>query len=117
MNVCRLPALPAFSLSGRWYDALYADKPYTKECDFIEEAFKRYAVDRPKKILDIGCGTGGHALELARRGYNVTGIDASRIMIKAADPTDPWVQLGRPSAPRPYTPERILAYCVSKFSY
>ncbi len=33
-------------------------------------------------ILDIGCGSGRHALELARRGYKVTGIDISNNMLE-----------------------------------
>jgi 2-polyprenyl-3-methyl-5-hydroxy-6-metoxy-1,4-benzoquinol methylase len=36
-------------------------------------------------ILDMGCGTGRHAIELAKRGYLVTGVDISRGMLAAAD--------------------------------
>ncbi len=37
-------------------------------------------------ILDVGCGTGRHAVELARRGYAVTGLDLSAAMLaKAAE--------------------------------
>jgi D-alanine-D-alanine ligase len=35
-------------------------------------------------ILDIGCGAGRHSLELARRGFNVLGIDPSEVMIASA---------------------------------
>jgi len=35
-------------------------------------------------VLDVGCGTGRHAIELARRGYKVTGIDVSAGMIEEA---------------------------------
>jgi SAM-dependent methyltransferase len=42
--------------------------------DFIEAEI---AADKQVHILDIGCGTGRHAIELARRGYRVTGIDLS----------------------------------------
>jgi len=37
-----------------------------------------------KKILDVGCGTGRHALKLASRGAKVTGIDFSKTMLKRA---------------------------------
>lgn len=65
------------------YDILYKDKDYEKECDFIEAAFNKNGC-RVKSILDLGCGTGGHALILSRRGYRVVGIDRSREMIRIA---------------------------------
>jgi len=76
----------------QWYEELftnYADK-YEKEIftqgtlgevDFIEKEINK---DKNCEILDIGCGTGRHAIELAKRGYNVTGIDLSESMIKKA---------------------------------
>lgn len=73
-----------FNAYGEYYDLIYADKDYEKECDFVEEAFRKYSQSKPKKLLDAGCGTGGHALPLAKRGYQVTGVDASRTMIKIA---------------------------------
>jgi SAM-dependent methyltransferase len=66
---------------SKYYDMLYMDKDYEKECDFIEEIFKRFSPFRPIKILDVGCGTGGHLIPLAKRGYEVTGIDKSEWMI------------------------------------
>ena len=36
-------------------------------------------------ILDIGCGTGRHAVELARRGFRLTGVDISAGMLKEAE--------------------------------
>ena len=50
------------------YDALYADKDYDAECDLLERIFRR--VGRPvRTVLDLGCGTGAHAVRLAQRGY------------------------------------------------
>ena len=76
----------------KWYEELFTDyadaydrQPFTQgtpgECDFIE---KEIAGDRTMAILDIGCGTGRHAIELARRGYRVTGVDLSPSQIEAA---------------------------------
>jgi cyclopropane fatty-acyl-phospholipid synthase-like methyltransferase len=50
-----------------------------KECDFIEDV-----LDIPKgsKILDVGCGIGRHAVELAKRGYKPTGLDYSSTFLK-----------------------------------
>lgn len=73
-----------FQSYGKYYDIIYADKDYQKECDFLEQIFENYATSVPKTILDAGCGTGGHAILLAKRGYEVTGIDASDVMISIA---------------------------------
>jgi SAM-dependent methyltransferase len=76
----------------QWYEELfsnYADtyesEIYTQgtlgEVDFIENELNH---DKNCKILDIGCGTGRHAIELTKRGYNVTGVDLSGSMLKKA---------------------------------
>ena len=51
------------------------------ECDFIE---KEINYNKTVKILDVGCGTGRHAIELSKRGYDVVGIDLSESMLKRA---------------------------------
>lgn len=69
-----------YSLS---YDLLYRDKDYKKEVDFIEKIFKKYSLE-PKTILELGCGTGGHALILSKLGYHITAVDRSIEMLKIA---------------------------------
>jgi SAM-dependent methyltransferase len=66
------------------YDAIYRAKDYEGEADLIELLLARHGVPRPCRILDIGCGTGKHAFALARRGYEVTGIDRSPFMLAHA---------------------------------
>jgi SAM-dependent methyltransferase len=66
------------------YDGLYSSKNYQSECDLIEEAIKRYATSKPLTLLDVGCGTGGHAIEMSQRGYAVTGFDLSQPMLDLA---------------------------------
>jgi len=74
----------AFLKYARYYDLLYSEKDYKKESDVLEEIFRLYARTKPRSILDAGCGTGSHSIELARRGYRLTGVDASEPMINVA---------------------------------
>ena len=70
---------------GEHYDLIYQGiVNYEKECDALEKIFAKLCQRKPKSILDIGCGTGSHAVILSKRGYNVTGIDISKTMIKKA---------------------------------
>jgi SAM-dependent methyltransferase len=65
------------------YDALYASKSYSGECDLIEATCKRFDLE-PSSVLDVGCGTGSHIIELASRGYKCVGIDLSPAMLAIA---------------------------------
>ncbi|MBF0215849.1 MAG: class I SAM-dependent methyltransferase [Candidatus Omnitrophica bacterium] len=76
----------------QWYESLFENyaRKYDKECfvqgtvgecDFIEAEAGR---DKSIKIIDIGCGTGRHAIELTKRGYKVTGVDLSESQLTRA---------------------------------
>ncbi len=76
----------------QWYESLFENyaKKYDEECfvvgtigecDFIEKEIDH---NKNQKILDVGCGTGRHSIELTKRGYNVTGIDLSPSMLRRA---------------------------------
>lgn len=76
----------------QWYEELFDGyaKTYDNEvfvqgtngeCDFIE---KELDYNKLLKIIDVGCGTGRHAIELTKRGYRVTGIDLSESQIQRA---------------------------------
>ena len=84
------PPIP-FGLSyAEMYDALYASKDYERECDLLESAFHR-AGHHVRTVLDLGCGTGNHAIPLARRGYEVCGVDRSPGMLQRARDKAPRV--------------------------
>ena len=66
------------------YDQLYGDKDYTAEVDLLEHVFRCYSPLAVKRVLDLGCGTGNHAVPLAQRGYAVVGVDRSAEMLRQA---------------------------------
>ncbi|HID61840.1 MAG TPA: class I SAM-dependent methyltransferase, partial [Anaerolineae bacterium] len=51
------------------------------EMPFIERTLR--GADA-RRVIDVACGTGMHAIELARRGYEVVGVDLSAPMIERA---------------------------------
>lgn len=73
-----------FKKYADFYDLLYEDKNYEQECNFIKHIFETYSEKKVKSILDLGCGTGSHALLFADMGYAVTGVDLSENMLEMA---------------------------------
>jgi len=77
-----------------WWEELFGDdylrtmdkvdpKVVRKECDFIED---RLGLEKGAVMLDLACGPGAHAVELASRGYSLVGYDLSLAMLaRAAD--------------------------------
>lgn len=66
------------------YDLVYQDKDYQAECDLVEGILKSHGDGTIRRILDLGCGTGSHAIPLAERGYEVLGVERSESMIAQA---------------------------------
>ena len=66
------------------YDAFYRQKDYAGEARFVAERLKSIAGDDALRILDLGCGTGLHDVELVRAGHTVTGVDMSAEMLAHA---------------------------------
>jgi len=62
------------------YDDFLAERTPV-EVDQIEALLQLHP---PRRILDLPCGQGRHAIELARRGYEVTGVDLSPYMLGVA---------------------------------
>lgn len=65
------------------YDRLNGDVDYEALADFAAATFARYGVS-PELVLDLGCGTGGLTFPLARRGYDMIGVDGSADMLSKA---------------------------------
>jgi SAM-dependent methyltransferase len=80
-------------LKRAWYEAFgdalgegYLKYPWVgstvPDCDYLERVLDARPGDR---LLDVGCGVGRHVVELARRGYGMTGIDVSRGLLRVGE--------------------------------
>ncbi|MGH9160574.1 MAG: class I SAM-dependent methyltransferase [Vicinamibacteraceae bacterium] len=67
-----------------WAFDLLIDRPVSRECATIGKWLADHSVFAGARLLDAGCGTGRYAIELARRGYVVQGIDVSPELIAEA---------------------------------
>ena len=78
-------AIP-FSEYSAVYDLIYQDKDYRGEAQFVARLLNRFLTKPTEKteVLDIACGTGRHAQELALMGYRLEGSDLSSGMVTVA---------------------------------
>ena len=74
----------AYHAISAFYDRVNADIDYEAWADYIEENFRRHLPARPTLLLDLACGTGSMTLALARRGYDMIGVDGSADMLSIA---------------------------------
>ena len=73
-----------YDLIAPIYDRVNGELDYSKWADFLVECSKKHSDVKPELVLDLGCGTGRMTLELARRGYDMTGVDYSPEMLDIA---------------------------------
>jgi SAM-dependent methyltransferase len=63
-----------------YYDLFYAEKDYEAEAAFVRGIIERHKPNA-HSLLDLGCGNARHAVEFARAGVSVTGVDRSADML------------------------------------
>lgn len=68
---------------AKYYDVMHQYRDYDKECSFADGLIKR-RVPEVRRVLDICCGTGEHAIRMARFGYDVAGVNQSQDMLDIA---------------------------------
>jgi cyclopropane fatty-acyl-phospholipid synthase-like methyltransferase len=102
----------------------YMDNVFTKNTQAeVEFLLELLPIEPGDHILDIGCGAGRHSVELARRGYQVTGVDISAGMLaqaanaaEQAGVTVTWIKADATS----YTADRLfdaaICLCEGAFS-
>lgn len=77
--------MKVFNDYAYYYNAFYSDKDYRAEAEIVNKLINEYSSIRVKNILNLGCGTGRHDVELESIGdYSITGIDLSPQMIEIA---------------------------------
>lgn len=69
------------------YDELTYDVDYSAWADYVEKHFARRGLPG-RTVLDLACGTGSLTWELARRGYEMIGVDRSPEMLAQAAEKD-----------------------------
>lgn len=75
--------MSSYAVFSTYYDQLMRSVSYTQRCDQLCTLLDRYQV-KPELVLDLACGTGSLTLELARRGFEPIGVDASPEMLSEA---------------------------------
>ncbi len=102
---------------------IYEDNIFTKntapEVDFLLEELR---ISPGGSILDVGCGTGRHSIELAKRGYTMTGLDLSSGMLaraaaaaKAAGVHVRWVHADATKFSLPEKYDAAICLCEGAF--
>lgn len=102
---------------------IYEDNEFTKntknEVDFLLEEL---SLKEGAAILDVGCGTGRHSIELAKRSFTITGIDLSSGMLaqaktaaKAANVNVEWIQSDATRFSLPSKYDAAICLCEGSF--
>jgi SAM-dependent methyltransferase len=70
-----------YGLEAKFYDKIWGRYDYNADVEFLGKLFREHDC---RSVIDVGCGTGNHALRLSRMGYEVTGVDLSSTMLRIA---------------------------------
>jgi len=75
--------MPEFAEYARYYDLFYNEKDYREEVAYVLALLEESGL-AGKKIVEFGCGSGGHASYFAEAGFSIHGIDCSPHMVRQA---------------------------------
>ncbi len=70
---------------AEYYDTIYAEKPYAQEAAVVHACLQKYASGKITRLLELACGTGRHAFELEKLGYQVVATDYSKDLLAVAE--------------------------------
>src|SRR3990172_11935383 len=69
---------------GEDYLKVYPHRDEAEASEQIQFVINTLKLNHGQRILDLGCGNGRHALELCQRGFNVTCLDLSKVLLALA---------------------------------
>lgn len=104
----------AFTEVAPYYDELMSCVPYRSWVDYVESILRRMQYE-PVDVLDLCCGTGQVGSELARRGYNVLGVDIAERMVRCCYCREPKLPAAVMDARRPGLRDRSFDLVVSLY--
>lgn len=67
---------------AKYYEIAFSFVDVKKQADLFERFIKKYGKVNVNTILDLACGTSLQLREMASRGYNAIGLDASKKMLE-----------------------------------
>lgn len=76
---------------AKYYDLLYAWKPYEKESKTIHKIIQENKEINGSELLDAACGTGNH-IQFLRKHYKITGTDLNKGMFEVAKKKFPKIK-------------------------
>lgn len=65
----------------KYYEIAFSWRDIVAEVDLFEKCFHEYSKIEVKTVFELGCGNSPHMLELAKRGYNYSGLDLNEKML------------------------------------
>lgn len=69
---------------AEYYNYIYANKPYQDEAAFVHNCLQRYSTGQTQALIELACGTGRHAFELEKLGYQILATDYSADLLAVA---------------------------------
>lgn len=68
----------------RWASVLFPEERWEKAPEEVDNLISRLGISPGGTLLDLCCGPGRHALEFARRGFSVVGVDRTELYLNRA---------------------------------
>jgi len=79
----KMPEQELYRKFAHYYDLIYQWMDYKGESKFIKKVVEEYKTSEGTDLLDVACGTGGHAQYL-QNSFNIVGLDINPEMLEIA---------------------------------